>query len=66
MLTVIYDDQNIQTEGRMDRRPCDGKLGTYCAGNLIFSGKYRWAPQLGQSLSKDKSEMTISHDEREI
>lgn len=67
MLTVIYDDQNTQMRGHTDRRPCNRKLGVYCAGNTIFfSGKFRRALQLDQSLSKDKSEMTISYDQREI
>lgn len=66
MLTVIYDDQAIQVQGHIDRRSCDGKLDAYCAGNIIFPGKFRRALQLDQSLSKDKSEVTISHDEREI
>lgn len=33
---------------------------------IDFSGKFRRALQLDQSVSKDNSEVTISPDEREI
>lgn len=35
-LTVVYDDQNIQSQEYMGSWTCDGKLGAYCDGVIIF------------------------------
>lgn len=69
MLTAVYGDQNIQTQGHIDKWPCDGESGTYLAGFDFFffpPGKFRRGLQLHQSLIKDKSEMTVCHHESEI
>lgn len=50
----------------MGRQYCDGNLGTYCGVNTRFSGKFRRTLQLDQSLSEDKSEITISQGGRDI
>lgn len=54
MLTVIYDDQNIQR--LMDSGPVMESLALIVLDFFFFPGKFRRDLQLDQNLSKDKSE----------
>lgn len=52
MLTAVYGDQNIQTQGHIDKWPCDGESGTYLAG-FDFFFFFPWEIQKGSAIASE-------------